>query len=69
MSEEISRLKKLLEHWIIHNEEHTARFVEATNDAIKIGLIEVSNNIKIAAEKGNEVTKYLQRALDSINQN
>ena len=66
MSEEIFRIKKLLEHWIEHNEEHLARFREVAADVEKMGIAEAARDIKTAAEKGDEVTIYLKRALKSI---
>lgn len=63
MSEDIYRLKKLLEHWIEHNEDHSAKFRQAAEDAAKMGLRDVANDIQLAAEKGSEVTKYLRNAL------
>ena len=66
MSEDIYRLQKLLEHWVEHNEDHTARFINAANEADKLGLKDVASDIQKAAENAQEVTKYLKKALDSL---
>jgi len=66
MNEEVLRIKKLLEHWIEHNEEHLARFREVAAVAEKLGITEVSRAIQTAAMNGNEVSRYLKKALNSI---
>ena len=66
MGEEGLRLRKLLEHWIEHNDDHVARFWEAAEEADKLGLKEASNSIRLAAEKSNEVSKHLKKALNSM---
>jgi len=66
MSDKRIRLRKLIEHWAEHNDEHSARFEEAANEAIEIGLEEVANNMRAAAEKGAQVSEYLRRALKYI---
>ena len=66
MGEESLRLRKLLEHWIEHNDDHVARFWEAAEEAGKFGLKETSSSIRLAAEKGNEVSKHLRKAINSM---
>ncbi len=64
MSEKRLRLKKLIEHWTEHNDEHTARFIESALEAAEMELEEVANNLKVAAEKGAQVSKHLRKALE-----
>jgi acyl CoA:acetate/3-ketoacid CoA transferase alpha subunit len=66
MSEEQTRLKKLIEHWIEHNDEHTARFEEKAKEVNELGLSDVAKNLKAAAQSGEEVSKYLSKAVDSL---
>ena len=66
MSEEKSRLKKLIEHWIEHNDEHTARFEEKAKEANEHGFSDVAENLKAAAKSGAKVSEYLSKALDSF---
>ena len=66
MNEDVYRLRKLLEYWIEHNEDHSKRFSDAANDAKKKGLVMVANYIQNAALNMNEVTKSLREALESL---
>jgi len=66
MGEESLRLRKLLEHWIEHNDDHVARLREAAEEAGKFGLKETSSSIRLAAEKSNEVSKHLRKAINSM---
>jgi hypothetical protein len=52
MSNNRLRLRRLIEHWAEHNEEHSARFEESAREAAEIGLEDVANNLRAAAEKG-----------------
>lgn len=57
------RLKKLIEHWAEHNDEHRTRFEDAAREASEIGLNIVSENLKTAAKKAKEVSRHLREAL------
>ena len=63
VSAERLRLRKLIEHWAEHNEEHKKRFNESASEAAKIGLEEVSHSIFKAAELAEEVSEHLRSAL------
>ncbi len=66
MSEGNQRIRKLIEHWVEHNDEHSARFREAAAEAEQIGLKEAALRLRTAAEKGGEVSAELRAALDSL---
>ena len=66
MNEQGLKLKKLIEHWIEHNNEHTARFEEKAKEAKKLGLSDVAENLKAAARSGAKVSEYLTKAYDSF---
>ena len=66
MSQDGYRMTKLLEHWIEHNDEHVKRFRVMAEEASTSGLVDVAENMRLAAEKGDEVTTYLQKALNSV---
>jgi len=51
MVEERLRLKKLIEHWAEHNDEHTARLKEAVYNASDAGLPGVARELKEATEE------------------
>jgi len=66
MSEEKLRLRKLIEHWAEHNDEHRARFEESATKAVEMGIDTVAAELMEAAEKAAEVSKHLRRALESF---
>lgn len=57
------RLKKLIEHWAEHNDEHKTRFEESSREASEMGLNIASENLKIAAKRATEVSRHLREAL------
>jgi hypothetical protein len=63
MKKKILRLKKLIEHWAEHNDEHRARFEESAVEATEMELDAVVDNLKKAADRATEVSMYLRRAL------
>ena len=66
MSDENLRLRKLIEHWAEHNDEHMTRFREASAEASEKGLGSVAENLNTAAEKAAEVSKLLRKALEAF---
>lgn len=64
MSDERLRLRKLIEHWAEHNDEHRARFEESAREAAEMGLGAIAENLKAAAERAAEVSEHLLRALE-----
>ena len=66
MSDENLRLRKLIEHWAEHNDEHMTRFQEASAEASEKGLGGVAENLSSAAEKSAEVSKLLRKALEAF---
>jgi rubrerythrin len=66
MSQEGYRMTKLLEHWIEHNDEHAKRFRVMAEEASSAGLKNVAEHMRLAADKGDEVTTHLRKALNSI---
>jgi hypothetical protein len=60
------RLKKLVEHWAEHNEEHNTRFAESAMEALEMGLPPVADELKAAAEAGEKVSEHLRSAIEKI---
>lgn len=60
------RLKRLIMHWIEHNEEHKARFEEAAREAKIIGLQAVAEALSLAAGKASEVSHMLRKAIEEF---
>ena len=66
MEEEKLRLKKLIEHWVEHNDEHSTRFKESAKKAFEMGLHGVAEELKGAAEAGRKVSERLRSAIEKI---
>ena len=67
MGDQRLRLRKLIEHWAEHNDEHSARFMESAMEASEMGLEEAAINLRATAEKGARVSEHLRKALKNIN--
>lgn len=66
MNEEKQKLKKRIEHWAHHNDEHSLRFEEAAKNAEELGLDAVAVALRAAAESGKSVSRELRKAEESI---
>jgi hypothetical protein len=66
MEENKVKLKKYIEHWVKHNDEHTARFRESAEEAEEMGLQEAAKALRAAAETGKDVSTHLKKAVASI---
>jgi hypothetical protein len=60
------KLKKYIEHWTEHNDEHTARFRESAEEAEELGLRETAEALRAAAKAGKAVSTQLKKAGESI---
>jgi hypothetical protein len=65
MTEDL-RLRKLIEHWAEHNDEHRARFLEAAEEASARDLRSVAESLRKAADEAGQVSKHLRRALEAF---
>ena len=66
MDEKKQRLRRLIEHWAKHNDEHGARFMESADEAKEMGLHEAATELKGAASKSRMVTGHLLEALKKM---
>ena len=66
LSEKEERLRGLIEHWAHHNDEHKDRFLEAASEAEELGHKEAAAEIKNAADKADEVSVHLRKALERL---
>ena len=66
MEEEKLRLKKLIEHWAEHNDEHSTRFKESAKKASEMVLPGVAEELKGAAEAGRKVSEHLRSAIEKM---
>ena len=63
---EVLRLRKLIEHWAEHNDEHRARFLEAAEEASARDLNSVAESLRAAADGAGQVSKHLRSALEAF---
>jgi hypothetical protein len=66
MSDKILRLRKLIEHWAEHNDEHGLRYEESADEASGMGLEAAAEELRVAAEKAREVSRHLRRAIQIL---
>ena len=66
LSEKEARLRGLIEHWAHHNDEHRDRFLEAASEAEGLGHKEAAAEMKNAADKADEVSVHLRKALERL---
>ncbi len=64
MEEEKLRLKKLIEHWAEHNDEHIERFKESAKRLSEMGIPNAADELNAAAEASERVSKHLRLALE-----
>jgi len=66
MSEKKLRLRKLIEHWIEHNDDHVKRFREAASEAKEIELKKVADILIEASRRSKEVSEILEKSLNEF---
>jgi hypothetical protein len=66
MAEERTKLKKRIQHWVEHNDEHTVKFQESAETAIKLGLTEAAEALIAAVKAGRLVSDELRKAESNI---
>lgn len=69
MEKEKLRLMRLLEHWTQHNDEHRKKYRESADQAKKIGLVKVAEEMTLAADKSRDVSTHLRKALEKMQGN
>jgi len=65
-SEEKSRLKIILDHWVEHNEEHSREFKEWAEKAKQMGEKEVAAEILQAVGHMDKVTEIFTETLKRL---
>lgn len=66
MDDEMLKMRRRIEHWAEHNNEHSTRFLEEAEEAKKMELHAVAEALKHAAEKGSEVSDLLRTAIKEM---
>jgi len=64
--DESLRLKRLVEHWAEHNDEHRRRFEESAEEAERMGLKAAADCLMAAATRAAEVSEQLRKALENL---
>ena len=65
-SEEKSRLKIILAHWVEHNEDHSREFREWAEKARQMGEEEVADEILQAVGNMDKVTEIFNKTLKRL---
>ncbi|MGD9142296.1 MAG: hypothetical protein PVG61_00460 [Dehalococcoidia bacterium] len=65
-NDEKDRLKTLLGYWIEHNEEHSQEFKEWAEKARQMGEAQVADEILLAVQNMDEVTKILSGTVKKL---
>lgn len=60
---------RLIEHWTQHNDEHRKKYIESADQAKKMGLVEVAEEIRLAADTSRDVSTHLRNALENMQKN
>lgn len=63
--EELEKLKKLVEHWKEHNEEHLKSYKEWAAKAESMGNKELAETLAEIVKKSEKIDKLLKRASKS----
>ena len=68
MTDELTtnKISNLIEHWIEHNNSHIDSYTSWSEKIKQAGHAEVAADIIFAAQKINESSTYLQKALEKI---
>ena len=66
MSDERLRLRKLIEHWAEHNDEHRARFEESARTADAMEMNIVADHLRSAAKAAAQASDHLRKAIEAF---
>ena len=66
MNGETLRLRRLIEHWAEHNDEHLARFRESAEEAKRLGFTEAAEKLRKASEEAAKVSERLRETLKAL---
>jgi len=66
MGSETLRLRRLIERWAEHNDEHKARFRESAEEAERLGFTEAAEKLRRASEDASKVSERLREALQAL---
>jgi molecular chaperone GrpE (heat shock protein) len=62
----LEKLKKKLEHWADHNNSHATSIREQAEEAGKMGLQEISEELLSAAEAMDRAGNHIHRAMEKL---
>jgi len=65
-SEEMAKLRTLLNYWVEHNREHSQEFREWADKAKAFGEIEVADEMLQAAEGMDKASQLLSQSLKRL---
>ena len=63
---DIEKVKKLIPHWISHNEEHAGEYFKWADAMKRQGLEEVAEHLRLAATLINESNEHFSQAQENL---
>jgi hypothetical protein len=60
------KVKILLDHWIVHNQEHSEEFREWADKVKALAEVGAGDEMVQAAQEMEKASKHLSRALDKL---
>ena len=64
--EELTKLRILLKHWVVHNKEHSQEFIDWADKAKAIGEVEIGKKMVQAAGEMDKAGEFLSQALEEL---
>ena len=64
--EELTKLRILLKHWVVHNKEHSQEFIAWADKAKTIGEVEIGKKMLQAAGEMDKAGEFLSQALGKL---
>ncbi len=62
----LEKLKMKLEHWAQHNDSHSSNIREQAEEAGKMGLQEIREELLSAAEAMDSAGNHIRRAMEKL---
>ena len=63
----LRKLKRITPYWVKHNSEHIDEHQKWMEDAQKLGLTEVANELGVVIDLLKEANKYIDSIIKKIN--
>jgi hypothetical protein len=64
--DEIEKLRKLLHHWMEHNDEHTETYLDWSKKASSLGNTDLSNILKQISIESKKLNELFIKAIKAL---